>query len=82
MKKVILIMVFAMASFSMNANTNNTNKEERNPGCATYAINSANYEEAVYGDMGNDEWVSIAQGYYNMCVQSGGAGHMLEPVFV
>ncbi len=83
MKKVILIMVFALASFSMNATVNSEIEFiQVNEGCIQYSAASTVAEEDFYGMMGEAERMETLMDYYDMCVQAGGAENMLEPVFL
>jgi hypothetical protein len=74
-------MVFALASFTMNANTESS-FTQIDDGCASYATNGANAEESYYGDMSAQEWHIAAQYYYHECKDAGGASGMLNPIFL
>jgi hypothetical protein len=84
MKKLFLITTLTVFSFSLNANT----KVEKtitlqDNGCAEYAVSAANAEEDSYGEYGcSNVYFEVAMEYYDMCNESGGAGNMLDPIFL
>ncbi|MCJ8289656.1 MAG: hypothetical protein HRT58_03840 [Crocinitomicaceae bacterium] len=51
-------------------------------GCLRYAVLAAYAEQAYYGTSGEQELLALANEYYFACKFAGGAGHMLEPIFL
>ncbi len=76
-------MVFALASFSMSAQSDSHLESlGLNSGCWNYAQSAAESEESAYGLMTDFEFNQVGEEYYDFCMDSGGSGNVLDPVFL
>ena len=71
MRKVILVMVFALASFSISG-VNTLNPEADN-GCEKYAMDLAIEEYEAYGDTDFDTFEKNHEYYLELCEEADGA---------
>jgi hypothetical protein len=78
MKKVLLILAFAICSIGLNAQSTPPNPTEAD--CFDYAVAAADAEVPRVGDWSGAEWNGVFGLYFGICFAS--EGIVLEPIII